>query len=322
LEQSLRLLVADSDLASAIDDAKRRRAALRELTAGSVDLTPGDHLGGDELAPPATLGAVVLSGFLVREWITARRASADLIGPGDVVQVEVAEPMAAMLHQTAAWTALTAARLALLDGAFFARAADWPEIAGALLERAGRLGQRLSLRGAIAALPTVDARLLASFWLWASQWGAVAGQGVVLRVPLSHERLARLIQARRPTITTAIGRLRRAGLISQRRDGSWVLRRPDPAGGEQSSHDLAMPVIDELLAYGPAVRGVGGPTSGGDSAARELRARFAEQREALRGAGNRAELEAAAEELRATVEELATTLEELPGSARAVSQET
>jgi CRP-like cAMP-binding protein len=308
LEQSLRLLAVDSDLASAIDDAARRRSALRAVTAGSLDLVPGDHLAGDELADEAKLGMIVLTGFLVREWLTARRASADLIGPGDVVQPR-AEPMVAMLHQTPAWTALTDVRLALLDSDFFERAADWPEVAGALLERAGRLGQRLSLRGAIAGLPTIDARLLAAFWLWASQWGAVAGQGVVLRVPLSHERLAHLIQARRPTVTTAIGRLRRSGLISQGHDGSWVLRRPARGNGAQASDGVAMPLLDELLAHGPSVRRAGPVLGGPDSPARLLKTRVAEQREALRTATSRAELEAASEGLRTAIEEFETILE-------------
>lgn len=285
LEQSLRLLLVEPDFASAIDDPARRRSAARQVTAGRLNLVPGERLDPDKLTRSAPFGIVVLSGYLVREWMTARRTSADLIGGGDVVPPAGGEPTLAMLHHTTAWTALTDVRVALLDAEFFERAAPWPEIAGALLERTGRVGQRLSLRGAIAALPSVDARLLASFWLWASQWGSVASQGVVLRVPLSHERLARLIQARRPTVTTALGRLRRSHLIAHRRDGSWVLRAPGEANGRQGTDGVAMPILDELLAYTPSVRRPSTALTSGDSRTvigRELRARLAEQREALR----------------------------------------
>jgi CRP-like cAMP-binding protein len=290
LEQTLRLLVVDPDLASTIQSSTRRRAALRAVTAGDLALAPGQQPDRRLIESEGALGVIVLSGFLVREWSTGDHVSADLLGPDDVVHPWGGEPMITMLRHSVSWTALTPTRLALLDREFFERSARWPEIAGALLERAGRLGQRLSLRGALETF-SVDARLLASFWLWASQWATVAGQGVVLRVPLSHERLARLIHARRPTVTSAMGRLRNMGLVTLRHDGAWLIK--DPAvtdNGDRDDHEVEMPVIGEMLDRRLGVRTNNASLSSEEQRAsyrRELRERLEEQRATLRAAAER-----------------------------------
>ena len=46
--------------------------------------------------------------------------------------------------------------------------------------------------------------------------------------PLSHERLASLIGAHRPAVTTAMGELTRAGLVSRGADRMWVLHGNPP----------------------------------------------------------------------------------------------
>jgi CRP/FNR family cyclic AMP-dependent transcriptional regulator len=290
LEQTLRLLVVDPDLASAIQSSTRRRAALRTVTAGDLALAPGQQPDRRLIESEGALGVVVLNGFLVREWSTGDHISADLLGPDDVVQPWGSEPMITMLRHTVSMTALTPVRLALLDREFFERSAQWPEIAAALLERAGRLAQRLSLRGALETF-SVDARLLTSFWLWASQWATVAGQGVVLRVPLSHERLARLIHARRPTVTSAMGRLRSTGLVTPRQDGAWLLKDPAVTGkGDRDGKGVAMPVLGEMLDRRLGVRARNAsPTSDEQRASyrRELRDRLEEQRATLRAAAQR-----------------------------------
>ena len=52
--------------------------------------------------------------------------------------------------------------------------------------------------------------------------------GVVVPPPLSHQRLADLIGAHRPSVTTAMGELTRAGTLSRRDDGDWVLHGAPP----------------------------------------------------------------------------------------------
>ncbi len=294
MEHPLRLLVVDSDLASAIDDSARRQSALQNVKAGRLELGQGQRLEPSEIGRQASFGIVVLSGFLVFELTTASgRVSADLLGPEDVIQLAGPDSESTGLAHTAAWTALTEVRLALLDAEFFARAARWPEVSAALVERAGRFGHRLALQRAVATLQSVDARLLASFWSWASQWATVAGQGVVLRVPLSHERLARLIGARRPTVTTALGRLKRAGLISQRRDGAWLLLGPPGSASDQTGASVVeMPELGDLVSDSSKVGGARDAAKHANArtlATRELQARLAEQRDTLRVAAQRHE---------------------------------
>ncbi len=288
MEHSLRLLVLDPDLASAIDDPARRQSALQNITAGRLDLVQGEQLDPRAIGDRAKFGILVLSGFLVRELTTsAGRVSADLIGPEDAVRLDSDTPEVAMLRHRVSWTALTDVRLALLDDGFFTRAAGWPEVSAQLFERTDRFGQRLALQGAIATLQSVDTRVLASFWTWASQWATVGGQGVVLRIPLSHERIARLVHARRPTITAAVGRLRNSRLIAQRKDGSWMLRGPRQSDESQEQWDgVGMPAVGEMLGSGLGVRKSGGANSRA-LAMRELRARLLEQRETLRAAVRR-----------------------------------
>jgi CRP-like cAMP-binding protein len=292
LKHSLRLLVVDPDLASAINDAAHRRSALQGVTAGRLDLVQGEQFQPASVDSSAELGVIVLSGFLVRELTTAAgRVAADLIGPEDVLQLDGTASEVSMLHHSVSWTAITDVRLALLDEDFFVRASRWPEISRVLVERSSRVGQRLAVQGAVATLQSVDARLLASFWTWASKWATVARQGVMLRVPLSHERLARLINARRPTVTTALGRLRRGGLVVQGRDGSWLLHGPRSESGVSDGLDgVEMPVLAEMTARGLGVRRTEASMSTADTRAlarRELKARLAEQRTALQAATKR-----------------------------------
>lgn len=281
--------MVDPDLASAIKDSARRKDAVRRVTAEPLDLAPGQRLDGELISSEETVGAVLVSGFLIREWTTGGHVSADLVGPDDVIHPWGGQPMITMLHHSVSWTPITDARLAVLDEGFFERAAAWPEICACLLQRSGRLGQRLALRGAIETL-NVDARLLASFWLWASQWATVAGQGVVLRMPLSHERIARLIHARRPTVTSAIGRLREAGLLNQRQDGAWLLRAPRSDNGGHDEGGVAMPALGKMLERGVGARPKQTTTSTANTRAvamRELRERLAEQRATLEAASAR-----------------------------------
>jgi CRP-like cAMP-binding protein len=260
----------------------------------------------------------LLRGFLVRELTTeAGRVSATLFGPEDVIQPDGAAPEVTVLQHTATWTAITDTRLALLDERFFERTARWPELPAALLERTGRAGQRLALQGAVATLQSVDARVLASLWIWASQWATVAGQGVVLRVPLSHERLARLIHARRPTVTSAVGRLRRAGLVQQRRDGSWLLHGPHPANAAKQANGVSMPVLAEMFTPALGVRKRQDVVSGSGSralAARELKTRLEEQRKVLQEAAARHE--EMLERMRRETQRLAATGATVRGSRR------
>ena len=47
-------------------------------------------------------------------------------------------------------------------------------------------------------------------------------------LPLSHQRLAEIVGAHRPSVTTAMGGLAKAGRVSRREDGNWLLHGDPP----------------------------------------------------------------------------------------------
>jgi CRP-like cAMP-binding protein len=56
---------------------------------------------------------------------------------------------------------------------------------------------------------------------------------IVVPLPLGHQRLADLVGAHRPSVTTALGELVRSGALSRREDGNWLLHGAPP---EQLRH--------------------------------------------------------------------------------------
>ena len=78
------------------------------------------------------------------------------------------------------------------------------------------------MQRAIAQVPRVDARVLVLLWLLADRWGRVSPQGVRVPLSLTHETIGKLVGARRPSVTTALGVLTRRGLV-ERTDSGWLL---------------------------------------------------------------------------------------------------
>lgn len=67
-----------------------------------------------------------------------------------------------------------------------------------------------------------------TLWHLAERWGRVRPAGIVVPLPLSHQRLADLVGSHRPSVTTAMGELARAGAISRADDGLWMLHGAPP----------------------------------------------------------------------------------------------
>ena len=121
------------------------------------------------------------------------------------------------------WVVLRPTRLAILDTAFAQRTARWPSITGNLCGRIAQRARHLALMQAITHLPRAHPRLLMLFWLLADRWGTVSSEGVRVTLPLTHETLAMLAGSRRPTVTLALQRLARAGLLTRERNNRWLL---------------------------------------------------------------------------------------------------
>jgi hypothetical protein len=103
------------------------------------------------------------------------------------------------------------------------RLSDWPGVLGVIVRRMAERSARQAVMQAICHHPRVDDRLRGLFWHLANRWGRVTPGGVVLPLRLTHDSLARLVGAQRPTVSTALKSLQDAGEVTRRRDGAWVL---------------------------------------------------------------------------------------------------
>jgi CRP-like cAMP-binding protein len=235
---SVYLLEADPDLARGLDPRRVREVSQR-LIARSLDIprgpwTPRRVLSGGS----APIGLLVLEGLLVREATVGDHPSAELLGPGDVLRAWAgADEADVLLPRRVEWTALSHARVAVLDHALAVRAAQWPEIFACFVERAARRAERLVLMQAIGHLTRVDDRLLALLWCLAERWGRVVPGGVAVNLRLPHRTLAGMVGARRPSVTTALGQLIARGEIERRPDGGWILLGAPPEERRDEADD-------------------------------------------------------------------------------------
>lgn len=228
----VQILQADPGLAAAIPESTRNDAAVYTF-AHTYWLEPGEwnpaRENGDEAA--GSLGLLILNGFLVRHVRVIDRPPAELLGPGDLLhpwEPDHTEPFVA----GARWDVIEPARVAVLDRRFATIIGRWPDLVAALFGRAIARSRSLLLNLAIGQLVGVDIRLLVLLWHLAERWGEHDGEGArdgcVVPVHLTHQLVASLISAQRPTVTSALASLTERGAISRRPDGLIVLHGEPP----------------------------------------------------------------------------------------------
>lgn len=220
------VLDVDPDLARAFDEAAARQA--RERLVARVEAVPAGRRSGrwGPADPAGHLGLLLVEGLMLREIAVGRSRCAELLGPPDLLQPWGYDSGISMpVDSRVEWEIFRDSRVAVLDAAFVRRAAAWPTVLAALAGRGVRRAKSLALHQAIGHMHRVDERLLLLFWHLAERWGRVGRDGVIVDLPLTHDLLGRLVGAQRPSVTTALGHLRRRGLIDRRPDRSWVLKR-------------------------------------------------------------------------------------------------
>jgi CRP-like cAMP-binding protein len=150
----------------------------------------------------------------------------------------------ASIPAEARWRVVQPSRVALLDRRFAIGTGRWPEIQAALLDRAVTRARRLAFSVSVCSVVRLDVRLLVALRHLADRWRRMTPAGVVMPLRLSHELLAELVGARRPSVTVALGRLREDGSLLRRRDGTWLLagRPPDELGRLRRASALAAAV--------------------------------------------------------------------------------
>jgi hypothetical protein len=219
------VLDRDVDLGQGI--SKEQLARARQAALANV-LTVGP---GPWHAPAGAgdgFGLLVLEGLLVREVGVEGRHAAEVLGPSDLLRPWDHDGADALLPVTAVWRVLCPARLAVLDARWAMRMAAWPSVGCELAGRGVMRSRRLVVTLAITQQPRLDVRLWMLLWDLAERYGTVHADGVHLDAPLTHESLAHLAAARRPSVSSALSRLTERGVVERRRT-EWILRGEPPS---------------------------------------------------------------------------------------------
>jgi CRP/FNR family transcriptional regulator, cyclic AMP receptor protein len=219
------ILLEDPDLAEAVP-APRREEVVNACAVREIRL-PAGPWPGDDAASAEGIGMLVLEGLLIRHAGIEGRFGAEVVGRGDLIRPWQDESGTLTLPLSTTWIATEPTRLALLDQRFASLLGRYPTLTGRLLARAIRRARHLAVNMAIVHQARVDVRLHMLFWLLASRFGRVRGDGVFVPLRLTHAVLAELVAARRPTVTSALSALGRAGLLRALEDG-WLLSGEPP----------------------------------------------------------------------------------------------
>jgi CRP/FNR family cyclic AMP-dependent transcriptional regulator len=224
----VRVLESDPDLGQGLDPAAFA-AAERDLVTDTISIPRGRWDAATTWrAVPAELGMLILDGVLARDVRIGRRATLEILGPGDLVRPWPTDRHAPGFAVDLRFEALEPVRFAVLDGAFAAHAGRWPPVLGQVTGRVMGRATSASLRLLIHQVVRIDDRILLSLWGLAERFGRVTPDGVLLPVPINHTMMARFVGAQRPTVSQAVGELVRRGDVERLDDGGWLLKGSFP----------------------------------------------------------------------------------------------
>lgn len=164
---------------------------------------------------------LVVAGTLLRDSCVDGHWSCEVVGPEDVIQPWEGFSANELVSGTCRWQILEPATLAVVDRRFAIAAARWPGLLTELTARAVRRTRLLSALLCASRIRRLDDRLLLVMRLLSERWGYVRPDGVHIRLTVSHETLARLACAHRPSVSTSLARLERRGEL--RRNGRHMV---------------------------------------------------------------------------------------------------
>ncbi len=198
-------------------------AGSKRLVARTAHIAPGPFDATRLIDDPREWrGLLVVEGLALVQVSAGRAPVGWLVGADDLVRPwEMTE---VSLLAGASWQALAPLRVALLDGDFARRASGLDAVEEALVSKAAQTSNWLFAKSLVTGTSVIEERLLLLFALLGERWGKATSAGVVLAMPLTHQVLATLVGARRPSVSTALRELSGAGHLQRIAEG-WLLCR-------------------------------------------------------------------------------------------------
>ncbi len=209
-------------------DPEQRQLATARLIADLMVLRSGAWTPPPSPHPPGHLGLLVLDGLMSREISLERPLASELVGRGDLLRPTQNDGADAPIPFAVSWTVLHPTRIAVLDPRFAQALGHWPTAMEAMIRGMCSRAHSLSITLAVSNLRRVDTRVMVLLWHLADRWGRVTPEGVVVPLRLTHETLARLVGAQRPSVTAALRQLADERRLSRTRDRAWVLHGVPP----------------------------------------------------------------------------------------------
>jgi CRP/FNR family transcriptional regulator, cyclic AMP receptor protein len=215
------ILAEDPDLGDGLSAADFE-AARRLFVAPLI------HVMAPRWHPPAfdaasTYGLLVLDGLLGRRVRVGGAVATELLGGGDILRPWDMPTWANFVAAQSDWRIFRPARIAVLDERITRLIGSRPQLTITFASRLFRRARNSTYLLAVSHLARVDQRLLAALWHLASNWGRVTPDGVRIPFRLTHELLAEIVGARRPSVTIALSTLQQQGLVIRTSDGCYVL---------------------------------------------------------------------------------------------------
>jgi hypothetical protein len=222
-QSRIRLLDADPGLGEGLPPEVELEA--RDKLLSEVLVVHKGEWQPPEDEPSGHLGYLVLDGLLTREVTVGKSRSVELLNVGDMLRPWQEDPSS---YSTSRWAALKEVNLAVLGPDVAERIAHYPQMAGLLVERTMCRARNLAVHWAIANTVGLETRILMLFRHLAERWGKVTPEGVAVPLSITHQMVADLVGARRPSATTAIVRLAERGDLARTPEGGWLLEGATP----------------------------------------------------------------------------------------------
>jgi CRP/FNR family cyclic AMP-dependent transcriptional regulator len=225
LSSRVRLLEADPELGARLDgeelDQARKYAMLPavRLDEGSWDI---QQLRDARGVRGEVYGFVLTEGTITIDAIFADRRATRVLAPNELILLEGWDNDTLPVRW--GWTVLEPTTLAVLDERLEVIARHWPSLMTALVIRGADQTRHALLQQAISQLPRVEDRLLALMWSLADSRGIVREDGVYVPLSLTHQALAQMIGARRPTVSLGLKALKGRGVLTSTGHG-WLIAR-------------------------------------------------------------------------------------------------